>query len=424
MPPTTDTSRLTPAFARVLGLLFLSVFINYIDRSNLSIAAPLIKDELHISASQLGILRFRILLDILLQPASFRMAGRSIRCEVGLRGRLLLWSTATAVTGLIHGLALLLVARIVLGIGESVAYPGYSKIVRIHCPEHRRGFANAVIAAGLALGPSFGMLFGGTIVGSFGWRPFFVVLGLASLPWLLFWLRWMPSTDMSGITKSNSGPGMWEIFQQRSAWGTCLGLFCGNYYLYFMVTWLPYYLLRERHFSMAGMAKTGGAVFLLSALSASLCGWLSDRWIAAGRSPSRVLKGFMIVSLIGVGVFLLGAVVSPGTAGIVFLMLAGVAFGLGSSNIWAITQRLAGRQAVGRWCGIQLFVGNSSGVVAPAVTGLLLDRTGQFFWPFLIVSLFLWAGALCWMFLVGPVEPVEWERRTAATAGETVGSLA
>ena len=89
-------------------------------------------------------------------------------------------------------------------------------------------------------------------------------------------------------------------------------------------------------------------------------------------------------------------------------MLTGASFGLTSSNMWAITQTLAGSQAVGRWCGLQLFVGNSSGVVAPAVAGFLLDRTGHFFWPFLIVSLCLWLGALTWIFIVGPIEPVDW----------------
>ena len=89
-------------------------------------------------------------------------------------------------------------------------------------------------------------------------------------------------------------------------------------------------------------------------------------------------------------------------------MLTGVSFGFGSSNTWAIAQRLAGPQAVGRWCGLQLFVGNSSGVVAPWVAGTLLDRTGHFFWPFLIVSVVLWLGALSWIFIVGPIEPIEW----------------
>jgi F0F1-type ATP synthase assembly protein I len=67
-----------------------------------------------------------------------------------------------------------------------------------------------------------------------------------------------------------------------------------------------------------------------------------------------------------------------------------------------------------------LFVGNSSGVVAPAVTGLLLDRTGHFFWPFLIVSLVLGVGALGWVFIVGPVEPVEWEKKVRNTPTEEV----
>jgi ACS family D-galactonate transporter-like MFS transporter len=424
VPPTTDKSRLSPAFSRVLILLFLSVFINYIDRSNLSIAAPLIKDELHISASQLGILlsAFFWTYSCCQLLSGWLVDHYDVKWVFG--AGFFLWSSATAVTGLVHGLALLLVVRIVLGIGESVAYPGYSKIVRLHCPEHRRGFGNAVIAAGLALGPSFGMLFGGTIVARFGWRPFFVALGLASLLWLVPWVRWMPPSEISTDAKKKSSAGMWQILQQRSAWGTCVALFCGNYYLYFMVTWLPFYLVRERQFSLTGMAKVGGAMFLLSALSASLCGWLSDRWIAAGGSPTRVLKSFMAVSVVCVGVFVLGAVLSPGNVGVAFLMLAGAAFGLGSSNVWVITQRLAGPHAVGRWCGLQLFVGNSSGVVAPAVTGFLLDRTGHFFWPFLIVSLILWVGGLVWIFVVGPIEPVEWERSAPALAAETVGSPA
>jgi MFS family permease len=323
-----------------------------------------------------------------------------------------LWSSATAVTGLVHSLALLTLVRVVLGIGESVAYPGYSKILAAHCPEGRRGFANSIIAAGLALGPSFGLLFGGTLVAHYGWRPFFVVLGSVCLLWLVPWLRWMPATDPGLLSHKTGGPGMREIVRQRSAWGTWICLFCANYFLYFMVTWLPFYLERERHFSTIGMAKIGGGFFLAAALSASLCGWLSDHWIRSGGTPTLVRKTFMVSGAVGCGIFLLACVVASRDWSVVFLMLAGLSFGLSSSNFWVITQRLAGPQAVGRWCGLQLFVGNSSGVVAPAVTGFLLDRTGHFFWPFLIVSLFLWMGALAWIFVVGPIEPVEWNSQT------------
>ena len=97
-------------------------------------------------------------------------------------------------------------------------------------------------------------------------------------------------------------------------------------------------------------------------------------------------------------------------------MLTGLSFGLSSSNFWVITQRLAGPRAVGRWCGLQLFVGNSSGIVTPAVAGFLLDRTGNFFWPFLIVSIVLWIGALSWIFIVGPIEPIDWSQRKTPLA--------
>jgi len=99
---------------------------------------------------------------------------------------------------------------------------------------------------------------------------------------------------------------------------------------------------------------------------------------------------------------------SPRLGCIVCLLLTAAAFGVGAANLWAITQRLAGAQAVGRWCGIQLFVGNLSGVVAPALTGFLVDRTAHFFWPFLVTSAILWIGALSWRFVVGPIEPVCW----------------
>jgi len=392
----------------VLVLLFLSVFINYIDRSNLSIAAPLIKDELKISASQLGVLLSAFFWTY---SSCQLLAGWLVdRFDVKwvFAAGFFLWSSATAVTGLVHSLLALLVVRVVLGMGESVAYPGYSKILAVHCPETRHGFANSVISAGLALGPSFGLLFGGTLVGHYGWRPFFVVLGSACLLWLLPWIGWMPSQDRARRLETQGAPGFWEIVQQRSAWGTWICLFCGNYFLYFMVTWLPFYLVRERHYSMTGMAKVGGAFFFMGAVSATVCGWLSDRWIQAGGTPTRVRKTFMVSGCTGTGVCLLATVLSPGEPGIGFLMLTGVFLGLMTSNLWAISQRLAGPQAVGRWCGLQLLVGNSSGVVAPAVAGFLLDRTGHFFWPFLIVSVVLWIGALSWIFIVGPVEPVKW----------------
>ena len=109
-----------------------------------------------------------------------------------------------------------------------------------------------------------------------------------------------------------------------------------------------------------------------------------------------------------VGILLVGAVAAPRNLSLALLVLVGLVFGMSTSSLWVITQRLVGPEAAGRWTGIQNFFGNLSGPIVPVVTGFLLQRAGQFFGPFLVVSIMLWIGALSWMFIVGPVEPIEW----------------
>jgi len=391
----------------VLALLVLSVFINYVDRSNLSVAAPLLKDELGFTPAQIGVL----LSAFFWTYAGLQLVAGWLVDHLDVKwvfaAGFLVWSAATAITGFTHTFAMLLVIRVVLGMGESVAYPSYSKIMANHCGERHRGFANSMISVGLALGPSFGLLFGGTLMSRFGWRPFFIVLGAVSLLWVPPWLRWMPRTPAHSA--AHGAPAMAEILAQRSLWGTCLGLFCGNYHLYFMVTWLPYYLIRELGYSMTEMAKIGGAFFLLAAISASICGRLSDQWIGRGATPNRVRRTFMVTGMAGIGIALVGVAMFPRPLAVVCLMLAAAFFGMGASNIWAITQTLAGPAAAGRWSGVQLFIGNMSGVVAPAITGLILQRTGHFAGAFLIVAAISWIGSLVWLLVVGPIEPVAWK---------------
>jgi ACS family D-galactonate transporter-like MFS transporter len=400
----------------VLLLLGLSVFINYIDRANLSVAAPLLQDELGLSHAQLG-----LLLSAFFWTYAFMqlLAGWLVdRFEVKwvLAIGFFVWSVATAFTGALHAFAALLVIRVVLGIGESVAYPAYAKIFANHFVESQRGFANSIIGAGQSLGPALGILFGGTLVARFGWRPFFVVLGIASLLWLPPWFRWMPRTAATGPLDMRQGPGLAEIVRHRSTWGTWIGHFCANYFFYFLLTWLPYYLQRERHFSPHAMARIGGATFLLAALSSPICGWLSDRWISAGGTVTRVRKTFMGVGMACNGLFLVGCAGASNKLLVALLLLSGASFGLVSSNLNAITQTLAGPHAVGRWMGAQNFVANLAGAVAPALTGFLVGRTGQFYWPFLITSVIAWIGAAHYVFVVGPVGTVVWKMQPKAVA--------
>jgi ACS family D-galactonate transporter-like MFS transporter len=411
------TTHEAPSNARMNGVLFLlslSVLINYIDRSNLSIAAPLLKDELKISSSQLGILLSAFFWTYALTqiPAGWLVDRVDVKWVFATG--FFVWSAATAITGLLHGFAALLIMRVILGLGESVAFPSYSKILS-GFKEHRRGFANSMIIAGLSLGPALGMKVGGSVVGRFGWRPFFIVLGLAGMLWLPLWSAWMPRRSAVPSRSSDAHTaGVLDILRQRSAWGTCIGQSSINYYLYFLVTWLPFYLVRGRHMSLGQMANAGGLLFLVSAISAAASGKLSDRWIQAGASPTLVRKGMMLTGHTGIGIFLALTVIAPSRFFIVILAFTGAFLGIACCNSWTIPQMLAGPRMVGRWVGIQNFAGNLAGAVAPALTGFLLDRTGSFYWPFWITAVVAWIGGLSWWFIVGPLEEVNWEKSRAS----------
>jgi MFS transporter, ACS family, D-galactonate transporter len=415
-PPLTERPRLSFDLARVAVLLSVSVLINYVDRGTLSIAAPILKDDLRLSGSQLGIL----LSAFFWTYALFQIVSGWLvdRFEVNwlLALGVLLWSVATLSTGLVHGFALLLTARLILGIGESVAYPSCNKIIAKHFPATFRGRANGLISAGWALGPALGTLVGGLLIAHVGWRLFFVVLGGASLLWLFPWVNWMPRGEGLATSQAAQPASILEILKQRSAWGTFAGLFCFNYLWYFLITWLPFYLVRQRNFSLQTMSLVGGAAFFVLAISVTASGWGADRWIASSGNPTLVLKtlcgaGLAIASISFVAVFL----VADHIIAMAILIFSCMALGMCSPNLWTMTQILAGPQTTGRWTGLENFCGNLAGIIAPVVVGRILDRTGQFFWAFAITGAVTLLGSASYFFLVGPVVPVNWRQQNELT---------
>jgi MFS transporter, ACS family, D-galactonate transporter len=413
-PPTrkAQSPELPFQLTRVAVLLSISVLINYVDRGTLSIAAPVLKDDLHLSPSQLGVL----LSSFFWTYSVFQIVSGWLvdRFEVNwlLAAGVLVWSAATLTTGLVHGFALLLTARLLLGIGESVSYPSYNKIIAKHFQASQRGRANGLISAGWAGGPALGTLVGGLLMARVGWRAFFLVMGAASLLWLFPWITWMPRGPGLASTKATKPASILEILLQRSAWGTFAGLFCFNYLWYFLITWLPFYLVRQRGFSLRTMSLVGGAAFLALAISVVTFGWLADRWIVASNNPTRVLKtlcggGLALASVSFVVVFL----VADHTMAMAVLIFSCVALGMCSPNLWTMTQILAGPQTAGKWAGLENFCGNVAGIVAPIIVGIILERTGQFFWAFAMTGAVTLLGAAAYIFLVGTVEPVKWREQ-------------
>jgi len=407
--PKSDTIPNTLVIA--IGLLGLSVFVNYIDRGSLSIAAPTLQTELALNPAQLGLL----LSSFFWTYAGFQILSGWLadRFDANwvLVGGLSFWAVATAATGFARGFAMLLVFRLVLGAGESVAFPCYSKILAKHCPECFRGRANAVVSSGIAVGPAFAIFFGARLVAHYGWRPFFIGLGLFSLLWILPWIRWMPKGPGMPVAAAASEPSFLQVIRQRSAWGTFLGLFAYNYLSYFLLTWLPTYLVKAHNFSMEKMGNIGGAAYGILACSVLASGWLADFWIARGGSVTRVRKVFTSLGVAAASVFCIAVEIFAfdSRLTVLFLFLTCASAGLCSSNLWAVTQTLAGPKAAGKWTGIQNLLGNSAGTAAPLLTGLIVNRTGHFFWAFATTTAILAIGAVSWAFVVGRIEPIDWD---------------
>lgn len=405
--PTTTVTRLEWF---VLILLVVSVCINYVDRGNLSVTGVALSKELHLRPHQLGFL----LSAFFWTYASFQLvAGWMIdryNVIVVFAAGFAIWSTATALTGVVSGFVALFILRLLLGISESVAYPSYSKIIAASFPERQRGMANGLIDVGCKLGPAVGMIVGGLILDRFGWRAVFLSIGFLSLPWLIPWFLAAPKLHtVTSMRAKYAGPGFLKILSKREAWGTLIGLFGANYAWYFMLTWLPSYLLMERHYSTRLMALIGWMPFCATASGAAIGGYLSDHWIRGGGSPTLVRKTFVITGLSGCALFLLpAAVATDQVAAMSLLILAAFIYGLFSSNLWAITQTLAGTAAAGKWTGIQNCAGNLAGIAAPVATGFIVEKTGTFYFAFVWVCINLMVSALSYLLLVRKVAPVSW----------------
>jgi cyanate permease len=247
------------------------------------------------------------------------------------------------------------------------------------------------------------------LMAQLGWRAIFLLFGLVSLLWLVPWLTLTRDASLAPAETSRGGePSFRSILARRELWGACIGHFSSNYAFYFVITWLPLYLVKSRGFTLTEMATLSGAVFLLHAASAQISGWAADRWIRNGATVNRVRKTTIIVSHIVVAAAMLGCAFGDTMVCIASLLFAGLSFGPGSANVFAIGQTLAGPLAAGKWVGVQNCLGNISGVVGPLITGFIVEQTGNFVWAFVVSCGITLLGVIAWGVIIPRVAPLAW----------------
>jgi MFS family permease len=394
----------------LIGLMTALLFVNYIDRGNLATVGPLVAHDLRLSNTEFGLLLAAFYWTY--APAQLVLSWVCPRVDTFrlLTIGALAWSLTTAATSLATGFASLLGMRLLLGIGESVIYPASSTLFAQLVPEERRGAANGWMQVGLWVGPAIGTYVGALIAAGAGWQATFLVFGTLSMLWLGPWSWFSRTTTHPSIATVGPPPRYRDVLAKRSAWGAFVGHFSSNYSFYFVIGWLPKYLVDVRGLSLTEMGMVGGLLFYSITAAACVAGGLyADFAIRRGASVSRMRKLFVVSGQIGSGVCLVLCGAFPSTA-VTALLASAVFFGISSGPVLAIGQTLAGPRAAGQWIGMQNFVGNLAGIVTLPVTGILVDRFGNYGWAFAVAGAVTFLGAAAWGLIIPKVEPIEWAR--------------
>ena len=358
-------------------LLGSAVFLNYVDRGAIGIAAPLMKGELGLSEEAYGI-AFSAFFWIY-APVQLFAGWLCDRFSVYklLSVGILLWAGSTLLMGFAGGFTSLLVLRIMLGVGESISFPGSAKIIARHVPAERRGVANAAVAAGIAIGPAVGTLAGGLILAEWGWRAIFFIFGVVTLLWLFPWqetIRKLPST---GHHDQGARVPVGALLTKWPLWSMSIVHALGNYCFYFLLAWLPLFLTKSRGFTIAEMTMLATLGYAVQGACAFAFGYFSDWWTRSGRSEAACRRWMMVASQLLAAAAILGLAFAHSAVSIgILLCLAGAASASLSLNLYSVAQMFAGPRAAGTWVGVQNAIGNLSGIFGPIITGIVVQRAG------------------------------------------------
>jgi ACS family glucarate transporter-like MFS transporter len=396
--------------------MFSLVTINLIDRAALGVVGRTIAGEFHLTPVQMGYLFSSFLWTyvLCLLPVGVlldRFGSRTVN-SVGIG----LWSVAIAATAATWSFGSLLIARLALGIGESTSIPCCGRITREWMPANERGLSSATYAAGTFIGPGIGSVVVGSLAAVWGWRPAFAVLGLLGLIWLainLIWfdtperVRWLGEEERVRILKGRGAMAsaqtrergdiraLLQLFKSGSLWGATLTQACAIYTLYLLLFWLPSYLQSTKHLNIneAGLFT---AIPWVCAVPLSIAAAIvSDR----GLNQERLLAGgrrtMVTIAMLCASVLLLVPFADNIWAILVLigLSLSGVAATL-SLNTALVTDLVHDPKDVGKAISILVMGGNVFGIVAPIITGYVIQAMGSYDWAFVIAGILLIIGAV------------------------------
>lgn len=399
---------------KLIMVLFVCMVIMGLDRSSVSVAAPIMMEELGIAPGQMGLLLSAFFWTYTLCniPAG-RLADRFGAKKV-LAGAAAIWSIASALTGCMSNLIGLMAARMGVGVGEAGVFPTMAKIAAEQFPGRERATATGCYLAGARLGYALTPVVIGFLIAQFNWRLAFIITGVGSLLFCMFWFFWYD--EQKGRVFAKSVDAEIELEKQTVPWlklltnRNILGLFVAKFganYLYFMfLTWIPSYLVMERGFSILEMGFYASLPFIVAFITQPLTGFISDFIIRRGFSKTLARKGVLVIAQALSATIIAVAFVDDPMIAILILTVNIAA----ASTIGGMMQTMASEIApfgmAATVTGAMNTVGAIAGVLAPTLTGIIVEMTGSFQMALLVAGGLIVLAAVIILFVIQKIEPI------------------
>ncbi|MDO5745115.1 MAG: MFS transporter [Micrococcaceae bacterium] len=425
------TDKTTKVRYVVAFMLFLTVVINYLDRSNLSVAAPLISEEFGLDTAQQGFL----LSAFGWTYAAMQLPGGWLVDRVPPRLLypicLVLWSLATIFMGMAGSFVALIVLRMAVGAFEAPAYPINNKVVTAWFPEKERATAIGFYTSGQFIGLALLTPVLIWLQHVMSWHWVFVATGAVGVVWGLVWYLFYRNpvdskranaaevdyireggglVDLGSSEKTEKKPKLSKadfalVLGRRKLWGIYIGQFCLTSTLWFFLTWFPTYLVNYRQMDYIKTGFLTSLPFIAALVGVLISGVFSDMLLKRGKSLGVSRKLPIITGLL-LSMSMIGAIFTDSTA-LVITFMSIAFFGNGLASItWSLVSALAPARLIGLTGGMFNFIGNLSSIATPIVIGMLVTKT-DFGPAFIYMTVVAAAGIVSYIALVGKVERVE-----------------
>ncbi|MGC4935574.1 MFS transporter [Gordonia sp. DT30] len=403
----TDNRRFIIAF----GLLLI-ITLGYIDRVNMSVAAPHIIDQFDLSTGQFGLITsvFNWAYIVFLVPVGMMADRWGARLILPIS--IIVWSLGAGLTGGALGLTMLVIARLLLGAGESSVYPVGNLVVREWAPSKERGIFTGMLNAGALVGPAVGAVIAAYLIAAWGWRASFFILGAAGILVGIVWSivyttpeksRWLTNTERQFILENRDSPitpdgaaklSVVALLRMRTIWGLMITQGCAVYTNYLFLSFLPLYLTTEKGLKDVGSGWVTGITYGIAAVGSVGIAYISDRAVKNTDvlSGSRrkivsltLLLGLPLLALPWVGNFALVVIL---ISWILLVITAAITL-----NFALAGDLTTDKSSGGRVFALVTFGGNLFGLLAPIITGYLVDWTSGYTAPFLVAGVLLLIGS-------------------------------